>query len=480
VSGHGIRGAGSLDGPRAPLHLLAASPRPRYNEGTRSGKLIVLHIHEGAAMQRTLRSTILPFAIALLTVTAFAAGFGLGRYSAAAAEAHGPVLAAARAPLRPAGSTPERLGQVRAEPPERAQAAAAGTPAGLEQEFALFWQVWQAVEQDFYRQPLDHTRMVRGAIKGLLQSLDDPMTVLLEPDASRAERESLFNDTFDGIGAQVEQRDGVVVIVTPLDNSPAQRAGLLPQDVILKVDGADVTGKSAAEVAALIRGPRGTPVTLTIRRGGGPDAQVFDVTITRERIRQQTVSTRMLDGNIAYVRLSSFKLHSASDLSAQLKTLLAAKPRGLVLDLRNNPGGLLSTAVDVASLFLPQGSVVLHEERGNGQSRTYTAKGGAIATDIPLVVLVNKGSASASEIVAGALQQNGRGAVVGESSYGKNTVQVIRDLKDGLALRISIAQWFMPQRTSVAGTGIIPDVLQAPEEAGKDIQLERALELLRR
>jgi carboxyl-terminal processing protease len=432
-------------------------------------------------MRSTLRSSVIALAVTLLIVTAFAAGFGLGRYSALAAETPVPLLAAAKgssASLSDDAAT--RSGQGATESPERALAMAAKTPAGLEQEFELFWQVWAAVEQDFYRRPLDHSKMVRGAIKGMLQSLDDPMTVFLEPDASKAERESLFNDTFEGIGAQVEQRDGVILVVTPLDDSPAQRAGLLPQDVILKVDGVDVTGKSAAEVAALIRGPRGTTVTLTIRRGAGPEAQVFDVTITRERIRQQTVTSRLLDGNIAYVRLSGFKLHTASDLSAQLKSLLAAKPRGLVLDLRNNPGGLLSTAVDVASLFLPQGSVVLHEERGNGQSRTYTARGGAVAADIPLVILVNKGSASASEIVAGAIQQNGRGMVVGENSYGKSTVQVIRDLKDGAALRISIAQWLMPQRTSVGSTGIVPDLLQPAEGGGRDVQLERALELLRR
>ncbi len=353
-------------------------------------------------------------------------------------------------------------------------------PPALEEEFRLFWEAWRIVENEFYRRPIDSKELTYGAIRGSLSTLEDENTAFIIPEHIAIIREDLTG-TFEGIGALVEMNeDGYLVIVEPLAGRPADLAGLKAGDLVLEVDGVEIRGMTLIEAISLIRGPKGTTVRLTIRRQGV--AEPFEVEIVRQRIELRTIEYRLLKGEIGYVKLNEFNSQAPRQLRAALTDLLAKNPRGFILDLRDDPGGLVAAAIDVGSEFIAEG--VIMSERGKNIEEDHEAQGGGLATEIPLVVLVNGGSASASEIVAGAIQDYGRGILIGERTVGKGSVQVQHQLSDGSGLRITIAHWFTPHGRLIEGAGLIPDVeVYITDEdlaSGLDPQLELAIDYLER
>lgn len=344
-------------------------------------------------------------------------------------------------------------------------------------------EVVSIVRRDFYeRSRLNQKDLAYGAIRGLLSTLDDPFT-FHAPKRQAELLEEELKGSFDGIGAYVEIRDGQLTIVSPRPGTPAARAGLRPGDQIIRVDGQSTEGLSLADAVALIRGPRGTVVHLTIRRPGASDPLEF--AIERAEIRQELVTWQMLDGELAYLRLWNFG-QLVPQLNDAVAAIVAAKPRGIILDLRNNGGGYLPTAIDVASVFLPRDSIILWQDSGTDAAQAIRSTHDGPAQGVPLVVLVNHGSASASEIVAGALQDHRRATVIGERTFGKGSVQNVYTLSDGSSLRLTIARWLTPSKREIDKVGLAPDIEQAGPEHLIDIepnpatdpQLQRAIQIL--
>jgi carboxyl-terminal processing protease len=355
-----------------------------------------------------------------------------------------------------------------------------GTPDALQELFVPFWQAWDMVEEFYIDQPVDNELMMRGAIRGMLESLGDDHTSYLDPQMSEAANAQLQGDEYEGIGAWVDISGDYLTIISPMPGSPAEKAGLKPDDVVIAVDGEDMTGFDGEAVRQRVIGPRGSTVVLTIRREGVEEP--FDVDVQRAEIVVPTVAGDILERDIAYVQLFTFGDSTSNDLADQLRELMAQDPKGLILDLRNNGGGYLPTAIDVVSQFIEDGTV-MYEVYGDGTEKIFEAESGGLATDIPLVVLINQGSASASEIVAGAIQDRDRGYLVGMTSYGKGSVQTFAELKnDQGAVRVTIARWLTPDRRQISEVGLQPDFqIEISEEdfnAGVDTQLQRALEVL--
>jgi len=338
------------------------------------------------------------------------------------------------------------------------------TPRALRDDFAVFWDVWNLVDREFYTAtPLDQKKMVYGAIKGMLGSLGDDYTVFQEPDAAAQTRESM-QGSLEGIGAYIRVKDGQVQIDRPIKNSPASRAGLLPGDVLVEVDGtvmADLIkglpeGDAAAKAAATIRGQKGTKARLVVRRP--PATDTFTLEVVREAVPLVSVNGQMLPGNIAYIQITDFKANTSEELDKIVRELLSHKPSGIILDLRNNPGGFLNTAQQVLGHFYD--GVALYEDKHGSQLeelKTIVAADDVKMFDQPLIVLVNGGSASAAEIVAGALRdQRPNTRLVGEKSFGKGSVQNIHTLSDGSSARITIAHWLTPNKSEIHKIGITP------------------------
>lgn len=325
------------------------------------------------------------------------------------------------------------------------------TTAARSETFAPFWEVWDLVHTRYYEQPVDDVLLTQGAIEGMLAALDDAHTRYLSPEDESVARERMSGE-FQGIGAEVESSNGNITIVSPIDGSPAQAAGLRPGDILRQANGVDLTGMDVSEAAALVRGPAGTTVQLLIER----NEETFSIDIVRDVIKLPSVRSEMLDDNIAYVRLSQFGDQSAQELEAQLTDLLAQNPVGLILDLRRNPGGGLDTAVAIADQFLPTGTI-LAERFGTGADKLFTSTDEGVAEEIPLVVLIDEGSASASEVLAGAIQDRKRGVLIGVTSFGKGTVQTWHALSNGGGVRITIARWLTPNENWVHETGVEPD-----------------------
>lgn len=341
----------------------------------------------------------------------------------------------------------------------------ATTPGEVRDTFAVFWDVWSLVHQEFYHtEPLDEQQMVYGAIRGMLQSLNDDYTSFQEPEIAEQSRESM-EGKFEGIGAYLRVEGGEVIIERPIKNSPAMKAGLQENDVIVEVDGqalgALIVGmneaEAAAQAASLIRGPKGTIVTLTIRRP--PDTTTFDVAITRDEVPLISVNAQMLENDVAYIQITEFKASTTGELDAALRELLPQEPRSLILDLRNNPGGFLTTAQEVLGRFYS--GVALYEEDSAGNMKelhTINGPSDVRVYDLPMVVLINGGSASASEIVAGALRdRRPNTTLLGETSFGKGSVQNIHNLRDGSSARITIAHWLTPDKEEIHKIGITPE-----------------------
>jgi len=351
----------------------------------------------------------------------------------------------------------------------------------LDTLFEPFWQAWDVVHAQYVDQPVDDVQLMRGAISGMLDSLGDPHTSYLDPELMERFNAALNGEEYEGIGAWVDTGGEYLTIITPMPDSPAEKAGLRPGDQIIAIDGEDMTGIDPEIVRQKVIGPKGSTVVLTILREG--EEEPFDVSVVRGSIVVPTVESKMLeDENIAYIHLYTFGDKTDDDLRDALKELLKNNPDGLILDLRNNGGGYLDTAIKVASEFIPDG-VVMYEEHSDGSIDTFYAKKGGLATDIPLVVLINGGSASASEIVAGAIQDRDRGKLVGTTSFGKGSVQSITVLKnDQGQIRVTTARWLTPNKRQINGIGLEPDyVIELTEEDlqnNQDPQLDKAIELL--
>ncbi|MCJ7531733.1 MAG: S41 family peptidase [Anaerolineales bacterium] len=353
------------------------------------------------------------------------------------------------------------------------------TPQDLKIIFKPFWEAWQFVHDQYVDQPVDDVAMMRGAIEGMLKSLGDQHTSYITPDELLQDQMSMEGE-YEGIGAWVDTQAEFLTIISPMPGSPAEAAGLKPGDQVITINGEDMTGIDGGVVVRKVLGPEGTKVTLTIRREGVEKPLEF--TITRAKITLPSVESKMLDKDIAYVQVITFGKTTDSDLYKALQDLLSKNPKGLILDLRGNPGGLLQTAIDVASEFIRKG-VIMYEDYGNGFRQEYKAKGNGLATDIPMVVLINEGSASASEIVAGAIQDYQRGALVGMTSFGKSAVQNWIPLSDDQGgVRITIARWLTPKEHTIHEVGIKPDYeVKLTEEdfkAKRDPQLDKAIEIL--
>lgn len=413
-----------------------------------------------------------PWIIVLATLSVIVLLIGAGAAGFVAGSVYGPALRAAGFPL-PASASAPTVNEI-LETDGRG-----GTPPGLEELFRPFWQAWDIVLERYVDQPVDQQLLVRGAIKGMLEALGDQHTFYMEPELFRRSTEELQGQKYEGIGAWVDVTQDYLTIISPMPGSPAEKAGLKPNDKIIAIDGVDMTGVDGETVRQKVLGPKGSKVVLTILRQG---VEPFDVEIIRDSIKVPTVEARMLEDNVAYVRLYTFGAETASDLKSALRDLLAKKPVGLILDLRYNGGGYLDTAIEVVSQFIGDG-VVMYEEYGNGERITFEAKKGGLATKIPLVVLINDGSASASEIVAGAIQDRGRGLLVGTRSFGKGSVQTHQPLdNDQGAVSVTIARWLTPNGRQIHGQGLEPDyvveITEADLQAGVDPQLQKAIELL--
>jgi carboxyl-terminal processing protease len=372
-------------------------------------------------------------------------------------------------------------------PPVTPQEIDAATPEDMQQLFEPFWEAWNIIQEQYVDQPLDNEALMQGALQGMLESLGDEHTSYMDPDQFTQANIPLEGE-YEGIGAWVDPDAEFLTIVSPMPGSPAEEAGLEPGDQIIAVDGEDMTGIDGNLVIRQVRGPAGSQVELTIQREG--ESEPLTVSIIRAKITIPSVDYRMLeDENIAYIQLMTFGETTTQDLREAIDTLLQENPEGMILDLRNNGGGFLTTAIDVASEFIPEG-VIMYEQFGDGSRDTFYANERGLATEIPLVVLVNEGTASASEIVAGAIQDYGRGTVVGVTTFGKGSVQTWVPLSDDQgAVRVTIARWLTPNERQIHEVGLEPDfVVELPEiaedasrediEALEDTQLNKAIELL--
>ena len=324
-----------------------------------------------------------------------------------------------------------------------------------EELFDPFFEVYELLNQR-YIDPLDQDELLSGAINGMIESIGDNDTNFMTEEEYDRWNQSLSGE-FEGIGATVRQDEetGALIIVAPLDDSPAEGAGILPGDMIVEVGGENITDLSQTEIINRVRGPAGSIVRLGIQREG--EDELIEITVIRDRIELPDIEFRMLENNVGYVRLFQFSNDTGANLQEALQELEAENLSGLVLDLRNNPGGFLETSLQVISQFIEEGPILIEQLPGE-QERVFEANGNASAPTVPLAVLVDGGSASASELVAGALRDLERAVIVGMPTFGKNTVQTIHPISSGGALRVTIARWVTPDGISVHDGGLAPDV----------------------
>ncbi len=346
-------------------------------------------------------------------------------------------------------------------------------------KFDILIAAWNRIFQTYLkRADVNREQLIYGAIEGMVKELDDKHSDFERP-GDNAILDSLSGE-IEGIGAVLQMQDDIIVIVSPIVGSPADKAGLLPNDVITAVDDKDVKGMSLGTVVSRIKGKKGTQVKLSILRG----TEKLTYTVTRDVIKIISTVITWTSDNIAKVTLSSFGENTIQEFRGVVQEIQGKNPRGIVLDLRNNPGGYLNTAVDVAGYFVKSGDRITSVKYGDGREEYHNAAGNAALSSYPIVVLVNKGSASASEILAGALQDYGTAKIIGETSYGKGTVQELSDFSDGSTLRLTIAQWLTPKGNTIEKNGIVPDIkvelTDDDRKANRDPQMERALEELRK
>ncbi|MFA5360794.1 MAG: S41 family peptidase [Candidatus Paceibacterota bacterium] len=347
-------------------------------------------------------------------------------------------------------------------------------------DMSVFWETWQIVLEKYVdRQNLDPQKMIIGATKGLINSLGDPYSEFLTAEQTQELSEELSGE-FSGVGMEIAKKDGYLVVVSPLPNTPAERAGLKPNDIILMIEDTETMNLSATEASQLIRGEPGTKIQLTVYRSTWNEAKTIE--LTREKILIPSVSWEKLENNIAYLKIYNFNLPVTIDFYKVALEIALTKPEGLILDLRNNPGGYLDSVVDISGWFLANGDVVLKEDFGNGEMKIFRVSlGQSLLKDIPTVVLVNEGTASASEILAGALRDNRGVKLIGTKTFGKGSVQELIYLKDKSSLKLTISRWLTPNEAVIQDNGLEPDIVVENEEdfgAYAKIDLEKDKQLL--
>lgn len=356
-----------------------------------------------------------------------------------------------------------------------------------EVSFNQFWQVWQKVKQKYVDQPVDEVELFYGALEGMVAGLNDPYSIYFPPVEAKDFAEDLAGE-FGGIGAEIGIRKEQLTIIAPLPESPAEKAGLKPGDKIYAVDGEDTHGLTIEEAVAIIKGEKGTTVVLTISHDGYD--QIEEVTIVRDVITIPTIHWEMMEDSIAYLRVSFINENTWDSFDKAVREILQAAPKGMVFDLRSNPGGYLQTSVDIASEWVEEGLIV-SEKFSEQKVNEYKSRGNHRLVGMPTVVLVDKGSASGAEIIAGALQDYGVATLVGMQTFGKGSVQELEPLVDGSSLKLTVARWFTPKDRQIDKEGIVPDevieemfIKEESETEGeevkyKDVGLEKALEILK-
>jgi carboxyl-terminal processing protease len=355
-------------------------------------------------------------------------------------------------------------------------------------DFSLFWQVWDRLHEKFVdRDMLDAQKLVYGAISGMVDAAGDPYTTFFEPVSSQKFQEEV-SGSFSGVGMEIAKRNGLITVIAPLKDSPAIRAGIKAGDVILKIDDQVTDAMSVEEAVNLIRGRKGTTVRLTIAREGQIEPIVFNV--VRDTIRVPAIDWKIINGHIAYLQIYSFNGNVDDEFTQAAKDILASGADRLIVDVRGNPGGLLDASVDIAGWFVTPDSVVVQERFGDGTIQQERAQGTARLASLPTVMLIDGGSASAAEILAGALHDLRAITLIGEKSFGKGSVQQLENFYNGSTLKVTIAKWLTPNGTSISDTGIAPtiEVKMEPKdfqangwqigEPGKDPQLDKALEIV--
>jgi carboxyl-terminal processing protease len=352
-------------------------------------------------------------------------------------------------------------------------------------DLTLFWKVWGILDEKYVSHSTSTPAVteqdrIYGAIEGMTKSLGDPYTVFFPPEESKAFNEEISGN-FEGVGMEIGLKEKVLTVIAPLKGTPAERAGILTGDKIIKIDSTITSGLSTDEAIKLIRGARGTIVTFLIQRG---EDEPVEIKVTRDVINIPTLATKSLENGIFMIQLYSFTGDSPNLFRKALRDFMLSKSDKLILDLRGNPGGYLNAAVDMASWFLPQGKVVVIEDYGVGKDTdVLKSKGYDIFTDkLKFVILIDGGSASASEILAGALSEHGKATLVGEKSFGKGSVQELVEITPETSLKVTIARWLTPKGNSISDNGIKPDVevpiTQEDIKAKKDPQLDKAIEIL--
>ncbi|MBW6440477.1 S41 family peptidase [Patescibacteria group bacterium] len=345
-------------------------------------------------------------------------------------------------------------------------------------DFSVFWDAWNMIENKYTTEPLDYQNMVYGAVSGMVDSLEDPYTIFFTPQDLTIFEQDL-KGSFSGIGAEIGFRDKLLTIIAPLKDSPAEKAGIIAGDKILKVDDREIISVSIDEAVSLIRGEQGTVVKLLISRENVD--KLMEINVTRDIIKINTVEWEGKIDNIVYIKISQFSEKTSNEFDNQIDDILLMEPSGIIVDLRNNPGGYVSTLENIASKFLKKGDVIFVEDFGKKQ-KSHLSNGSRKFGDIPIVVLINEGSASASEIFAGALRDNNGSTLIGKQTFGKGLVQEMQNLKDGSALKITVARWLTPNGHDINKNGIDPDIeiefTQEDYENEKDPQLDRAIEFL--
>jgi len=349
-----------------------------------------------------------------------------------------------------------------------------------EVDFGLFWDTWEELEKNFAnKEKIDKQEMVYGAIAGMVESLGDPYTIFMDPE----ETEMFTTDisgSFEGVGMEVGVRDGIPTVIAPLSGTPAEKAGIKPGDKILKVDDNATMDLTLDEVVNLIRGPKGTEVSLTIIRDALAEPLV--IKIKRDNIKIPNLEWKIED-EIAIISFYQFSSNAGRDFKKAINECMRKNIKGLIIDLRNNPGGYLEVSVEIAEQFVDKGKIIVTEEYADGTKQHQYARGKSILKDFPAVILINEGSASASEIVAGALRDHNGIKLVGKKTYGKGSVQELKKMKSGSSLKITVAKWLTPFGECINENGIEPDIevemTYEDFEQGKDPQMDKAKEVLK-
>ncbi|WP_374702530.1 S41 family peptidase [Bacillus sp. M6-12] len=320
-------------------------------------------------------------------------------------------------------------------------------------EFDKLFSTYETLTEQYYKE-VDKDKLINGAINGMLDSLEDPYSDYMNEEEAKSFHENI-SSSFEGIGAEIQEQEGKIVIVSPIKGSPAEKAGLQPKDIILSVNGKSLQGMSSTEAVLLIRGKKGSKVELEILRGDS--AEPIKVQLTRDTIPLETVYAEMLKDGIAKVQITSFSENTARELRTALNDMASKEMKGLILDVRGNPGGLLDQAEQIASMFVPRGEVIFQVEDRNGEKAVFKSKGNG-ELDVPVVVLVDKGSASASEILAAAVKESAGIKLIGEKTFGKGTVQSAKDFNDKSNFKFTTAKWLTPDGNWIHKKGIKPDV----------------------